>query len=515
MPRGAQSVAQQRLAIVEDINVLTTDQMIRKYNPHNYEILKRQDGILEPPPVGKAARKRRANTVYGSPIKPSVEGFTENWGRRLPRFDNGFQAANEVLKQASVSYRKRARKPKRQRAEVSGEDVLRKKKKPRLYEVAKAAAGGWTPPESDEGGPAPGEDVLPSRETEPENVAEQEQEPGQQPEQEQQRGQKQKQEQQPEHEGLEAQQEMGAGQQTAEQVELEQEQEHDTPPPAQDAQMESHGNVEHDHELEAAAEPSVLLEPEHDVYRITHDQEQQGEAPVLGRLCGTGTKVSKQAVPPTWPAPRTETSRPPRPFEYPTEWVERDDVKIKRLPLSMPPLRFGVPHLFKFNMRGELRDPELESDEEEETAEEEEEEEEEEEVVVVVMVVVVVQETREKIEARWSHVCLVTPHPLSMPTRPWPDIKNGAVLGVTCPAGDHGQPRVAIHLNVLYPWVEEPRDEVVRTLVHEMVHAWQQVHCEYTADLGDLITKPGMDKHHGYFFCRAMKRTNKLWRQYK
>ncbi|TKA77701.1 hypothetical protein B0A55_04010 [Friedmanniomyces simplex] len=45
---------------------------------------------------------------------------------------------------------------------------------------------------------------------------------------------------------------------------------------------------------------------------------------------------------------------------------------------------------------------------------------------------------------------------------PWPDIKNGAVLGVTCPAGDHGQPRVAIHLNVLYPWVEEPRDEVVR-----------------------------------------------------
>ncbi|TKA77699.1 hypothetical protein B0A55_04008 [Friedmanniomyces simplex] len=372
MPRGAQSVAQQRLAIAEDINVLTTDQMIRKYNPHNYEILKRQDGILEPPPVGKAARKRRANTVYGSPIKPSVEGFTENWGRRLPRFDNGFQAANEVLKQASVSYRKRARKPKRQRTEVSAEDILRKKKKPRLYEVAKGAAGGWTPPESDEGGPAPGEDILPSRETEPQDVAEQEQEPEQQPEQEQQRGQTQKQEQQPEHEGLEAQQDAWTEQQAGEQLELEQEQEHDMPPPAQDAQMESHGNVEHDHELEAAAEPSALLEPEQGVDRITHDQEQQGEAPVLGRLCGTGTKVSKQAAPPTWPAPRTETSRPPTPFEYPTEWVERDDVK--------------------FNMRGELRDPELESDEEEETAEEEEEEEEE---------VAVVQETREEIEARW------------------------------------------------------------------------------------------------------------------
>ncbi|KAK4553281.1 hypothetical protein LTR86_009581 [Recurvomyces mirabilis] len=111
---------QERMARIEaDLRILSTDQMIRKYNPSGYEGIKTNGGIMEPG-ITKAQKRRRDNTAYDEPIKPNPMTPADLWGVRLPYFTQSeFAKVNAVLD----TYKKPRRKPRREAREVGDSEI--------------------------------------------------------------------------------------------------------------------------------------------------------------------------------------------------------------------------------------------------------------------------------------------------------------------------------------------------------------------------------------------------------
>ena len=76
------------------------------------------------------------------------------------------------------------------------------------------------------------------------------------------------------------------------------------------------------------------------------------------------------------------------------------------------------------------------------------------------------------------------------------------ILGFTMPPNTSHAPRVKIRLNTDQDWARLGKRALLGTLAHEMLHAYFFIHCGVSG-YHDLVTVPGMDSGHGFYFTRA------------
>ncbi|KAK3669962.1 hypothetical protein LTR78_010134 [Recurvomyces mirabilis] len=138
-PSAITFLRQERMARIEaDLKVLTTDQMIRKYNPSGYEAIKANGGIMEPG-ITKMQKRRRDNTVYDEPVKPNPMTPADLWGIRLPYFTQSeFAKVNAVLD----TYKKPRRKPRREAREMGDSEIASVVDRKGVVRQARRAARG-------------------------------------------------------------------------------------------------------------------------------------------------------------------------------------------------------------------------------------------------------------------------------------------------------------------------------------------------------------------------------------